>query len=130
MATKLPKIPVVGIDDLRKEVQELRDEVATLKNPESAGYELQRKAISEGQSLDNKEYNYIHVRSFASDAEHNKAAELQGHRWVNVRPDSVLVCGMGFHWAGEGYSWNKVCDMIEHTQNAGHYVGFSELQDR
>lgn len=120
------------VSTLKKEVDDLRKELEAMKtgNLESAGYELQRKAVSIGQNLDNKEYNHIHVRSFASDAEHNKAAELQGHRWVNVRPDSVLVCGMSFHWSGEGYSWNKVCDMIEHTQAAGHYVGFSEMQDR
>jgi len=116
------------IDGLKHQIQLLQSDVYD-KDEKPPEYVLRRKSIDNSQELDFR-YRYVHVRSFASDEELKRGSESQSSRWNHVRPDSILVCGMGFHWSSEGFAWNKVCNMIEYTQSLGYYVGFSEIQDR
>jgi len=119
--------------EVQSQIDELKAEIERLKEPTSLAfpdeYLLRRKSVVGAQDMDEKT-RYIHVRNFPSEPELKRANESQNSRWNHIRPDSILVCSMGFHWSGDGFSWNKVCDMVQHTQDAGHYVGLSELQDR
>jgi len=118
---------------LQEQINSLQTQLTDVKTAMDSGipmdYALRRKAVESAGELSDK-YRYVHVRSFASEEELNRGSANQNTRWHHIRPDSVLVCGMGFHWSAEGYSWNKVCNMIEYAQSKGYYVGFSELQDR
>lgn len=117
--------------DLQKQLEAQQLELDEFKKSKKDAelYQLQRSSMEAAGTLSEK-YRYVHVRSFASPEEHKRGSELQNARWNHMRPDSTLVCAMGFHWSKEGLAWQKVCDMIEFTQERGYYVALSELQDR
>lgn len=68
------------------------------------------------------------LRSYPSQPELENAHRQMDRSWTHIRPNSVLVATMGNHWRQGG--WNKVIDMIEHTQSQGVYCALSEIQDR
>ena len=68
------------------------------------------------------------LRSYPSMPELENAHRQMDRGWTHIRPNSVLVAAMGNHWR-QG-SWNKVIDMVEHTQEKGVYCALSEIQDR
>ena len=73
-------------------------------------------------------HSYVSVRSYATDAERQIATNEMPRTWPRIRPKSVLICAMGYHWSPT--SWNKVADMLLYTQKQGTYVGLQEIQDR
>lgn len=90
--------------------------------------QLQRAAV---RTPVTPKHRYIHLRSFATQWETQRgqaAANSQLAKWGHIRPDSVLICPMGYYWAPG--SWQKVVDMMIYTQQQGVYVAMSELQDR
>ena len=68
------------------------------------------------------------LRSYPSQPELENAHRQMERGWTHIRPNSVLVAAMGNHWR-QG-SWNRVLDMVEHTQEQGIYCALSEIQDR
>jgi len=88
-------------------------------------YKMQQAALS---VPGHPTQQHITVRSFASDAEKNFLEKSKDAAWPHIRPNSVLICAMGFHWAPG--SWEKVVDMLLFSIDNGVYVGLSELQDR
>src|SRR3990167_6016955 len=86
-------------------------------------YEWQRLATSHPGAPREQYYN---VRNFANGAEKEGAAAPA--RWPHLRPDSVLIAAIGFHWA-QG-SWQKVLDMLDYYNQHGVYAALSEVQDR
>src|SRR3990167_5709293 len=82
-------------------------------------YELQRLATSPPGAPREQYYN---VRNFANGAEQQRAADPA--RWPHLRPDSVLIAAIGFHWA-QG-SWQKVLDMLYYCNQDGVYAALPE----
>ena len=87
--------------------------------------ELQRMATA---SPVTDKHRYMSVRSFASDRERQITANPGLPRWTHIRPNSVLIAAMGYHWK-QG-SWQRVVDMMQHTIEQGSYVALQEIQDR
>lgn len=81
-----------------------------------------------GNSRVDERFHHIVVRQYVSDAERQYMSDARNSSWPHIRPRSVLVASMSFHW--KPGAWEKVVDMINHTQAAGYYVGLSEIQDR
>lgn len=73
-------------------------------------------------------HSYVSIRSFPTEQERKVATDKMSRGWPHLRPNSVLICAMGYHWGPT--SWNKVVDMMAHTQRQGTYVAFQEIQDR
>ena len=71
---------------------------------------------------------HVVLRNYPSMPEMDNAHRQMDRGWSHIRPNSVLVAAMGNHWR-QG-SWNKILDMVEHTQEAGVYCALSEIQDR
>ena len=73
-------------------------------------------------------HSYVSIRSFPTEQERNFAYGQLPRGWPHLRPRSVLIAAMGYHWAPT--AWNKVIDMILETQKQGVYVALQEIQDR
>ena len=71
---------------------------------------------------------YVSVRSYPTVQEQQLAMKQNERQWPHIRPHSVLIAAMGYHWAPT--AWNKVIDMITETQKQGAYVALQEIQDR
>lgn len=88
----------------------------------------QAELVAKTVSPATPKHSYVSIRSFPTDGELKLAQQKMNTGWVHIRPSSVLVCAMGYHWP-QG-SWNRVVDMMQYTQQAGSYVGLQEIQDR
>ena len=73
-------------------------------------------------------HSYVSIRSFPTEQERNFAYGQLPRGWPHLRPRSVLIAAMGYHWAPT--AWNKVIDMLLETQKQGIYVALQEIQDR
>lgn len=73
-------------------------------------------------------HHYVSIRSYPTEQERQLAHQKQERTWPHIRPNSVLIAGIGFHW--KPTCWNKVADMMKYTMDKGIYCGLQEMQDR
>ena len=71
---------------------------------------------------------YRDVRYHQSDAERKHMEDRSTRSWHHCRPWSILIAAMGCHW--KPGSWQRVLDMMHHTQAQGYYVALQEIMDR
>ena len=93
--------------------------------PNANATELQRAAI---RTPITPKHRYMKIRSFVTAQERDRAISPTAARWEHIRPDSVLICPMGYYYPPG--CWQKICDMMMFTQSQGLHVGMQELQDR
>lgn len=93
--------------------------------PDATSAELQRAAV---RTPITPKHRYITLRSFVTAEERDRVTGPTAARWPHVRPDSVLICPMGYYYPAG--CWQKIVDMMLYTQQQGIHVGMSELQDR
>lgn len=75
-------------------------------------------------SLDGSTYD---IRYYPSTIELRNVQETWGEKFPHVRPDSVFVGSIGTNWS-KG-AWQKVIDMVEHTNKMGVCCWFNEIPD-
>ena len=73
-------------------------------------------------------FGYREVRYHSTERERQLMEVRANSTWHHGRPWSVLICAMGYHW--KPGSWQKVVDMMQHTQEQGFYVAMVEIMDR
>ena len=79
-------------------------------------------------NLEAMKWGYRDVRYHTSEREREFMEARAANSWHHVRPWSVLVCAMGYHW--KPGSWQKVLDMVQYAQEQGFYVAMLEIMDR
>ena len=70
----------------------------------------------------------IEVRYFDKKQEVDYSQGYVGKESVSIRPNSVLVAGIGCNWI-EG-AWEKVMDMVQHTNEQGICCWLVEMPDK
>ena len=118
-----PFVPTVPIIDSLSSTGTLADDAHP--GPDANAAEIQRAAIRTPVTA---KHRYMKIRSFVTPQERDRVTASTAARWEHVRPDSTLICPMGYYWAPS--CWQKVCDMMMYTQQQGILVGMQELQDR
>ena len=73
-------------------------------------------------------YGYRAIRYNFNEREKNVLEQRTATHWPHSRPNSVMVCAMGNHWAPG--SWQRVQEMVQYTNEFGYYVSFEEVMDR
>ena len=75
-----------------------------------------------------QKHSYMAIRSYPSETERNLAVQKNSYQWPHIRPNSVLIAPMSYHWSPG--SWERVVKMMQYTLSRGSYVGLQEIQDR
>ena len=86
---------------------------------------------SERQALEqaiNARLGYRNLRYHSSDRERELIEKRAEQTWQHARPWSVFVAAIGAHWSPGSYQ--RVTDMVDHTNRMGIYTALEEIMDR
>lgn len=73
-------------------------------------------------------HGYRSIRYNSNDRERNLAQHRGENLWSHIMPNSVYVAAIGNHW--KPGSWQRVMDMVHHTNQYGYKCVLDEIMDR